>query len=275
VEPALPLSVLGSTAVSVAACRAVESVRIDAWFHDELARYVVTTVGLPPTLTRRLVEWVAVRTRFLDELVKKAVADGVRQVVIVGAGLDARAYRLDLPRDVTVFEVDHADVLSMKQRLLDDIELFSTCRRLVVMADLVDDDWLALLTDTGWSADRATLWVVEGLLVYLTHDERTRLLKRLAAASAPGNVGSVGSVRSAVSVLGATLSTRIDNLAHPLWHPPDAADPVDWLLECGWRASVQTMADASAEFGRPVSPEFGAPTLGASSKGRLVRATLA
>jgi methyltransferase (TIGR00027 family) len=264
VEPDEPLSVLGSTAVTVAACRAFESVRIDAWFNDELARHVANKAGTPPALSRGLVAWVAVRTRFLDEVVKNAIADGVGQVVIVGAGLDSRAYRLALPRNVTVFEVDHADVLSMKQRLLDEIEMISTCRRLVVVADLVDDDWQALLADTGWAPTRATLWIVEGLLVYLTHEERTRLLKRLSSASGLGSVGSVG------SVLGATLSTRTDNLAHPLWHPADATEPVEWLLGCGWRAQVQTMADASEAFGRPVAPEFRT-----STKGRLVRATVA
>ena len=247
-----PLSVLGSTAVSVAACRAIESARIDAWFHDELARYLVTKTGLP-ALSRGLVAWVAVRTRFLDELVTKAVADGVGQVVIVGAGLDSRAYRLDLPRHVTVFEVDHAEVLSMKQRLLDEAELISTCRRMVVIADLVNDDWLAKLSDTGWDHARDTVWVVEGLLVYLTHDERTQLLQRLSSASGVG------------SILGATLSTRTDELAHPLWHPAGGIDNVEWLAQCGWRASVQTMADVSFEFGRPVAAEFQI-----STKGRLV-----
>ena len=247
-----PLSVLGSTAVSVAACRAIESARIDAWFHDELARYLVTKTGLP-ALSRGLVAWVAVRTRFLDELVTKAVADGVGQVVIVGAGLDSRAYRLDLPRHVTVFEVDHAEVLSMKQRLLDEAELISTCRRMVVIADLVNDDWLAKLSDTGWDHARDTVWVVEGLLVYLTHDERTQLLQRLSSASGMG------------SILGATLSTRTDELAHPLWHPAGGIDNVEWLAQCGWRASVQTMADVSFEFGRPVAAEFQI-----STKGRLV-----
>ena len=247
-----PLSVLGSTAVSVAACRAIESARIDAWFHDELAQHVVAETGLP-ALSRGLVAWVAVRTRFLDELVTRAVADGVGQVVIVGAGLDSRAYRLDLPRDVTVFEVDHAEVLSMKQRLLDEAELISSCRRMVVIADLVDDDWIAKLADTGWDRARATLWVVEGLLVYLTHEERTQLLQRFSSASGMG------------SVLGATLSTRTDDLAHPLWHPAGAVDNVEWLAQCGWRASVQTMADASEEFGRRVSEEFRT-----STKGRLV-----
>jgi N-methyltransferase len=259
VPPDQPLSVLGSTALAVAACRATESSRIDAWFRDELAQHVlaamVEAAGAEPALSRGLVRWVAVRTRFLDELVENAVADGVRQVVIVGAGLDARAYRLELPRDLTVFEIDHAEVISFKQGLLDEHELMSNCRRRVVVADLVADDWLHHLTDTGWTPAQPTVWVAEGLLVYLNHDERTRLLTQLAAASALG------------SVLGATLSTRTDNLAHPLWHPAATADPEQWLADCGWRATVQTMAEASAAYGRPLPPPFDT-----STKGRLVRA---
>lgn len=253
--PDQPLSVLGSTALAVAACRATESSRIDAWFHDELAQHVIAASLAPPALSRGLVRWVAVRTRFLDELVDNAVLDGVRQVVIVGAGLDARAYRLALPRDLTAFEIDHAEVISFKQRLVDEIELISTCRHRVVVADLVTDDWLQHLTDTGWEASRSTVWVAEGLLVYLNHEERAQLLRQLAAASAM------------CSVLGATLSTRTDNLAHPLWHPAAAAEPVEWLAQCGWHATVQTMAEASAAFGRPLPPPYDT-----STKGRLVRA---
>jgi methyltransferase (TIGR00027 family) len=247
--------VLGSTALSVAACRATESARIDAWFHDELAQHVVSAAIAPPALSRGLVRWVAVRTRFLDGLVHAAVDDGIRQVVIVGAGLDARAFRLGLPRDLTVFEIDHAEVISFKQQLLDELELMTDCRRRVVVADLVDDDWPQRLTDTGWTHSQPTVWVVEGLLVYLNHEDRTRLLVQLAAASVIG------------SVLGATLSTRVDNLAHPLWHPAAAADPEQWLAECGWQPTVQTMAEASALYGRPIPSPFDT-----STKGRLVRA---
>ena len=204
-------------------------------------------------VSRGLVRWVAVRTRFLDELVERAVADGIRQLVIVGAGLDARAYRLALPRDLTVFEIDHGEVLALKQRLLDDLELMSECRRRVVVTDLVTDDWLQVLADTGWTPAQPTVWVAEGLLVYLNHDERTQLLTQLFSASDIG------------SVLGATLSTRTDNLAHPLWHPA-TADPEQWLARCGWQATVQTMAEMSAAFGRPIPPP-----LDTSTKGRLVR----
>ena len=246
---------LGTTALSVAACRATESARIDAWFHDELAQHVLAAAIAPPAISRGLVRWVAVRTRFLDELVERAVAEGIRQVVIVGAGLDARAYRLLLPRDLTVFEIDHAEVLALKQRLLDELELISDCRRRVVVGDLVTGDWVQLLTDTGWTPAQPTVWVAEGLLVYLNHEERTQLLTQLAAASDVG------------SVLGATVSTRTDNFAHPLWHPASTVDPVEWLAQCGWQATVQTMAAASAAFGRPIQPPFDT-----STKGRLVRA---
>lgn len=243
---------LGTTALSVAACRATEGARIDAWFHDELAEHVLAAAIAPPPVSRGLVRWVAVRTRFLDELVQRAVAGGIRQVVIVGAGLDARAYRLALPRDLTVFEIDHGEVLALKQRLLDELELMSECRRRVVIADLVTDDWLQLLADTGWMPAQQTVWLAEGLLVYLNHDERTQLLTQLSSASDIG------------SVLGATLSTRTDNLAHPLWHPA-TADPEQWLAQCGWQATVQTMAEVSAAFGRPIPPPFDT-----STKGRLV-----
>jgi len=246
--------VLGSTALAVAACRATESTRIDAWFHDELAQHVLATAVAAPAVSRGLVRWVAVRTRFLDELIGEAVAQGVRQVVIVGAGLDARAYRLALPRDLTVFEVDHEEVMALKQRLLDELELMSDCRRRVVVADLITDDWLQPLTDTGWTPSRPTVWVAEGLLVYLNHEDRTQLLTQLRAASDMG------------SVLGATLGTRTDNLAHPLWHPA-TADPQQWLADCGWQASVRTMAATSAAFGRPLPPPFDT-----STRGRLVRA---
>ena len=245
---------LGSTALAVAACRATESTRIDAWFHDELAQHVLATAVAAPAVSRGLVRWVAVRTRFLDELIGEAVAQGVRQVVIVGAGLDARAYRLALPRDLTVFEVDHEEVMALKQRLLDELELMSDCRRRVVVADLITDDWLQPLTDTGWTPSRPTVWVAEGLLVYLNHEDRTQLLTQLRAASDMG------------SVLGATLGTRTDNLAHPLWHPA-TADPQQWLADCGWQASVRTMAATSAAFGRPLPPPFDT-----STRGRLVRA---
>ena len=257
--PDSPLSVLGTTALSVAACRATESTRIDAWFHDELAQHVlaaaIAEAGAESAVSRGLVRWVAVRTRFLDELVDGAVADGIRQVVIVGAGLDARAYRLALPRDLTVFEIDHGEVLALKQRLIDELELMSECRRRVVVADLVADDWLQLLAETGWTPAQPTVWLAEGLLVYLNHDERTHLLTQLSSAS------------DSDSVLGATLSTRTDNLAHPLWHPATTADPQQWLEQCGWHATVQTMSEASAAFGRPIPPPFDT-----STKGRLVRA---
>jgi methyltransferase (TIGR00027 family) len=255
VEP--PLSAVGSTAVAVAVCRAFESARLDRWFYDALAMHVVDAdVAQSTPLSRGLVAWVAVRTRFLDELVTAAAARGVRQIVIVGAGLDARAFRLALPAESTVFEVDHAEILSFKQQLLDELELVSGCRRRGVVADVTGDGWLQRLAEAGWTPRQPTAWVVEGLLIYLSWDDGSRLVEQLAAASGDG------------SVLGATLSTWTGDLSHPLWHPAAGKDPVEWLLAAGWDARLQTMADASAAFGRPI-PDASQ----ANPNGRLVHAT--
>ncbi|MGH9096137.1 MAG: SAM-dependent methyltransferase, partial [Acidimicrobiales bacterium] len=106
------LSAVGRTAVSVAVCRAVESARPDAWFNDPLAVQLVGGMDQSnPAARPGLVAWVSVRTRFLDNLTMQAVDDGVRQIVIVAAGLDARAFRLPLPSDATVFEIDRQEIL--------------------------------------------------------------------------------------------------------------------------------------------------------------------
>jgi methyltransferase (TIGR00027 family) len=94
---------VGSTAVSVAVCRAAESIRPDPWFVDPLAVHLVGSSDDPlPPVRPGLVAWIAARTRFLDRVTMEAMEDGFRQIVIVAAGLDARAFRLPLPADVAL-----------------------------------------------------------------------------------------------------------------------------------------------------------------------------
>src|SRR5262245_23280147 len=116
--PALPP--VSATAVGVAAIRAAEAAQPDALFSDPLASAFVraanwfrTTDPDEPATRRRvgaLVMWVRVRTRFLDDVVTDACAAGCRQIVVLGAGLDARAFRLRLPSGVRFYEVDLPDV---------------------------------------------------------------------------------------------------------------------------------------------------------------------
>jgi methyltransferase (TIGR00027 family) len=96
--------------------RAWESARPDRLFEDPLAAEFVAAAGwerprmddVPPEARAalgRMASWVSARTRFLDDLLLDATAGGVRQVVLLGAGLDARAFRLDWPDGVRLFEL--------------------------------------------------------------------------------------------------------------------------------------------------------------------------
>ena len=255
------LSAVGWTAVAVAVCRARESVRPDRWFNDPLPVHMVRNVEYPlPAVRPGLVAWVSVRTRFLDALTMQAIDDGVRQVVIVAAGLDARAFRLPLPPDATIFEVDRSDIFDVKDDVIHQAALAPRCQRRTVVADILDPGWIAGLAGSGWDPDRPTLWLAEGLLIYLDQPQRVQLLTGLATA---GNGGR----------LGATLSTETGPMRHPLWHPAATEDPEVWMSSAGWRARGQTMAEASAAFGRPL-PDA-ADAAGAATAWRLVSAVRA
>jgi methyltransferase (TIGR00027 family) len=239
------LAAVGATAVTVAICRAAERERVEPWFIDPLADYVARTAEPTRATNPRpgLIFWVAVRTRFLDELVASAVADGVRQVVLLGAGLDARAIRLELPDDVTFFEVDRSSVHELKSRLLRQAGLTASRERRTVVADLASSDWLAALRAQGWTSAAPTCWIAEGLLIYLKPEPRDTLLREVANASAQGS-------RLGVT---ATSSTRAAQVG--IWESGIDGDVAQWMAGLGWSAVVSTLPEAAAAFGRPVGVE--------------------
>lgn len=125
---------VGTTAVMVAAARAVETERPDPLISDPYAKILVTNAGagvlweaiVDPDVAAKVEAldeesaaqlehmrgYQAVRTNFFDTYFTDAVADGIRQVVILASGLDSRAYRLDWPAGTTVFEIDQPQVLA-------------------------------------------------------------------------------------------------------------------------------------------------------------------
>lgn len=121
---AAPLEGVSSTALWTVRMRAEESARADALFHDALAATFLTgtdTSAAPPgsgLLQQVLPDWLAVRTRFFDDHLLATAHQGRRQVVLLGAGLDTRSYRLDWPDGTRVFEVDLPAVHTFKERVL-------------------------------------------------------------------------------------------------------------------------------------------------------------
>src|SRR5579884_2771734 len=166
---------IGWTALLVARARANESRRPDRLFDDPLAAAFVKAGGevlaraeqsLPggDDVNRWREDSVALRTSFLDGVLVSACEAGCRQVVLLAAGLDARAFRLDWPPGTRLYELEMPDVLSFKERVLADAGAKPRCERIVVPADLRDAAWPARLQAAGFDARQPTAWIAEGLL---------------------------------------------------------------------------------------------------------------
>jgi methyltransferase (TIGR00027 family) len=277
---------VGGTGLTVAAVRAEETARPDRLFADPLAAAFAAAGGLEPGAGpggRRgaaLRVWVVARTVFLDDLLAEAGQRGCRQVVLLGAGFDARAFRLPWPPGTRCFEVDTPGVLGPKDQVLDAEDAVPGCERLVVPCDL-RDDWPAALRAAGLDPAQPTAWIAEGLLVYLTPADVDRLLDTITGLSAPGSwLGLTMTTREAGSFDGTRLKALRQSQA------PD--DPAGWLGARGWAAEITGLREVLRAHGRPLPeparPEPARPEPaqlsrdgqedGARPKALLIRATL-
>lgn len=211
------------TAQWMAAARALESDRDDALFVDPLARDLAEPKGfemIDRYVGGGLLPFISIRTKFLDDSIEAALAEhGIHQVVLIAAGMDTRAFRLDWPRGVTVFEVDHAPLMEEKRRRLDALGARPRAERVEVAVDLTQE-WLPDLERAGFDHDRPTLWVAEALTFFLTEERAAALLSLLATASAPGS-------RLSLDILGSSL------LRNPFSRPflkALAADGTPWVF---------------------------------------------
>lgn len=255
------LAGVGRTALGVAAVRARESGRPDRLFDDQFAASFVAALPGAFDGQRALTDeqravgaafaaHAVIRTRFYDDYL---LAAGAPQVVLLAAGLDARAFRLPWPDRVRVFEVDLPEVLAFKQTVLDARAAAPACVRTTVAADLSSPDWADQLVAGGFDAGRPTAWLIEGLLIYLTHEAADALLTTVDRLSAPGSRVAF-EYRSGVT---ADLLDQARSLAAltgyaELWRGGLAGDSADWLREHGWRPTVHPLADLAAEYGRPL-----------------------
>ena len=262
--PVLPA--VGATSVGVAELRAAETQRADRLFADPFAASFVRAAGPsehPAEDARRrqrraaLGSWVVVRTRFLDELVLGACARGCRQVVIFGAGLDARAFRLTWPDKLRVFEIDLPEVLEFKEQVVRTEGWRPACERITVPVDL-SGNWGRPLADAGFDAGSGVTWLAEGLLIYLTADQATELLSTVGDLSAPGswlaaeraNFADPALLEQARAVLG------MDHFS-ALWQGGLGYDAAEWLPAHGWEVHTHDVGFVAAAYGRPADEDVG------------------
>jgi len=181
---------VAETARWTAAARAQESEREDRLFDDPLARDLAGAAGFE--MLARFDQrgdgnpYLPIRTRWYDDVLAAAVDEGRRQVVMLAAGLDTRAYRLALPPQTVLLEVDQPRLLADKQMVLDAAGTRPRCDRRAVSADL-GGDWTAPLEQAGYQGDDPAVFTAEGVLFYLTESAARTVLTTAAGAAAPGS----------------------------------------------------------------------------------------
>jgi methyltransferase (TIGR00027 family) len=128
-----------------------------------------------------------VRTRLIDDLVRQAIHDGARQLVLLGAGFDSRPYRLEEAKEVAVFEVDHpATQRAKRERLTARLGRLPETVRFVPV-DFEKDDLHDALIAAGFDKNAPALVVWEGVVSYLTAPAVRENFCVLARSLAPGS----------------------------------------------------------------------------------------
>ena len=120
------------------------------------------------------------RTRFIDDLIKESAASGSEQYVILGAGYDTRAHRLELPSSLKIFEVDQPEVQARKRSKLPK-ELANSENVTYVSVDFNHQSLAEQLLAEGFDQSKSTVFTLEGVSQYITKEAVTSTIKELAA----------------------------------------------------------------------------------------------
>src|ERR1700677_1110916 len=195
---------VGATATMVAAARAAATRRTQPVITDQFAEPLVRAVGIDLFPRRaageldaldveggvgfpRMIDTFAARARFYDDYFAEATAAGLRQVVIVASGLDARPYRLSWPAGTTVYEIDQPEVIEFKTATLAKLGAVPGAAHRTVGIDL-REDWPAALQAAGFDTAQPTAWLAEGVLIgFLPPEAEVRLLDNIVSLSSPGS----------------------------------------------------------------------------------------
>jgi methyltransferase (TIGR00027 family) len=210
--------------------------------------------GMRPAGTSSLRASLIARTRFFDERVLAALAAGIRQVVILGAGYDDRALRFRAP-GVRFFEIDHPATQQDKRHRLRAMHARDR-GPVLAAADFRHDDVTAVLQACGHAADQPTLFLCEGLLVYLDRPACVRLLRAARASAAEGSqlAASLATHREGADsarVAAIANSRRRSSAEEPWLTILPATAHLELLGEAGW--VVDRSVDA-AQLGTGAEP---------------------
>jgi methyltransferase (TIGR00027 family) len=269
-------SSVGATATMVATARALATKEAEPLIRDPYADPLVRAVGVDffiklldgqidlsgevGTAAAMMTNLMAVRTKFFDDFFTSATTAGIRQAVILAAGLDSRAYRLDWPAGTVVYEIDQPEVIAAKTGTMTQIGATPTCERRTVAIDL-REDWPAALRAAGFDPAAPTAWIAEGLLIYLPPEAQDKLFDNITALSAPGSRLATEfhtDHGAGMAKRGAAMSERwrgagLDLNLTDLWYQGDRTSVVEHLDASGWNTTARPRLEVFAEYGRPLA----------------------
>ncbi|MFJ6887484.1 class I SAM-dependent methyltransferase [Streptomyces californicus] len=267
---------VGVTALLVAAARAIETHRPDALARDVYAEHFVLAAqasqgwpvrpravrdGETDPLWERFARYFGLRTRVLDDFLLHSTHNGnARQVVVLGAGLDTRAFRLEWPPGCVVFEIDREEVLAFKHRVLGGLSAVPSAARVPLAMDL-RSDWAGALPGAGFDPAEPSVWLVEGLLFYLPPAAETYLIDTVDRLT-PGGGALAYEVKLEKDLLAyrdsplyTATRQRIGIDLLDLFDREPRPDSAGRLAGRGWSTSVRTPFDFTRLLGRGPLPE--------------------
>lgn len=270
---------VGATALHIAAARAAETRSAKPLVDDPYAQLFLAAAGedLVKTLwgaahpsdcheaesavsaiDEARLSYTASRTKFFDDFFIAAFKSGVRQAVILAAGLDARAWRLPWPHGAAVYEIDQPKVLHFKAAVLEEKCIQPKTRYVAVPCDL-RHDWPNTLRRAGFDPTSPTAWLAEGLLPYLPAQAQDLLFERIHSFSAvgseiaveefdnaffdPANLERHRELRRQSAAAAAEQGRSIPDTTE-LWYLEQRGDVAEWLRAHGWSVRATTAKDA-------------------------------
>lgn len=268
---------VGSTALFVAAARALEARKPAPVAVDPYAEVFCRAAGdewagavdgdpeniLASEFGRHFVNFQAVRTRYFDSYFGSAAAAGIRQIVILAAGLDSRAYRLAWPAETVVFELDQPRVLEFKREVLVRHGATALAERREIAVDL-RDDWPHALTGSGFDPSRPSAWLAEGLLIYLPATAQGQLFGGIDASACAGSQVAVeesvpmpaeafearrGEAEGPTAIV---CAPRVRSAFFNLVYNEQCAPAAEWFSHRGWTAVATPIAVCLQQAGRPI-----------------------
>lgn len=194
---------------------------------------------------------VVIRTKFFDDFLLRALAESpIRQMVILAAGMDTRGFRLTLPAETRLFELDQPELLAQKEQLLSSAGASAVCWRRTIGIDFIKEHWPEALLRAGFKPRQPSVWLIEGLLPYLPQSTIPHLLNIITALSALDSQLGLTAINHAM----------LTSASSQLWVKAMQEAGVPWLsaldepeaplAKRGWRATVVQPGEDGANFGR-------------------------